>query len=238
MKYQELLDLGNASNEPAYRKMLVSLAGEMEFDRVTASVLMFDGSGKRVYLKKVDNMPADFWPARKSPLLKLNCTATKLIRQRALPFASCQKMYLDDGAIDFWHHLAKFQCNCGINVPFPTVNCVEFGFSVDREKDLPTDQEALARLMADAYLLGTYAKSAAERLFKAPALKMDDIPELTPREIEVLRWSMAGKSAWETGRILNVSEHTVNFHIKNSVRKLAATNKREAVVKGMSLGIL
>jgi hypothetical protein len=40
MKYQELLDLGNASNEPAYRKMLVSLAGEMEFDRVTASVLM------------------------------------------------------------------------------------------------------------------------------------------------------------------------------------------------------
>jgi DNA-binding CsgD family transcriptional regulator len=49
---------------------------------------------------------------------------------------------------------------------------------------------------------------------------------------------MAGKSAWETGRILSVSENTVNFHVKNCVRKLAATNKREAVVKGMALGIL
>lgn len=238
MKYQDLLDLGNVGDEAGYRKMLESLTGELEFDRVSASVQMFDGSGKRVFVKQIDNMPTEFWPPPEDSQVTLNCTATKLYETRTLPFTSNQKMYVEDGAIDFWDYLAKFQCNCGINVPFPTINCVKFAFGVDRVKDLPTDQEALARLMADAHQIGSYAKCAAERLFKPSGLKVDQVPELTPREIEILRWSMAGKTSWETGRILSISENTVNFHIKNCVRKLSTTNKREAVVRGMTLGIL
>lgn len=238
MKYQDLLDLANASDEASFRKMLFSLTGELEFDRVTADVLTFDVSGKRVSIKRVDNMPVEFWPPPKDSQVVLNCTATKLNRVRTLPFVCNQQMYLDDGAIDFWDYLAKFQCNCGINVPFTTVNCTEFGFSVDRVKDLPTDQEQLARLMADVHQLAIHAKSAAERLLKPKSLQPDVVPSLTPREVEILRWSMAGKTSWETGRILSVSENTVNFHIKNCVRKLAAANKREAIVKGMLLGLL
>ncbi len=45
-------------------------------------------------------------------------------------------------------------------------------------------------------------------------------PGLTERERMVLSWVAAGKSSWEIGRILSISEHTVNSHIERAVAKL------------------
>ncbi|WP_247404934.1 MULTISPECIES: helix-turn-helix transcriptional regulator [unclassified Bradyrhizobium] len=43
---------------------------------------------------------------------------------------------------------------------------------------------------------------------------------LSKREKDCLRWVEEGKSSWEIGVILRVSENTVNFHLKNAMRKL------------------
>lgn len=61
---------------------------------------------------------------------------------------------------------------------------------------------------------------------------------LTGREIECLEWSMAGKSSWETGRILGCTERTVNFHIGNAMRKFGVNNRRCAVVKALMLNLI
>jgi LuxR family quorum-sensing system transcriptional regulator SolR len=61
---------------------------------------------------------------------------------------------------------------------------------------------------------------------------------LTARESEVLRWSAAGKTANEIGRILGISERTVTFHISGSLIKLDVTNKTQAVAKATLLGML
>lgn len=61
---------------------------------------------------------------------------------------------------------------------------------------------------------------------------------LTSRETEVLRWSAVGKTSGEVSIILAISEHTVNFHIKNAVAKLHAANKTAAVVRAALLGML
>ncbi|CAN7558022.1 autoinducer binding domain-containing protein [Trinickia sp. LjRoot230] len=62
--------------------------------------------------------------------------------------------------------------------------------------------------------------------------------ELTPRECEVLCWTGEGKTANEIGQILNISERTVNFHVNNVLLKLNATNKVQAVVKAMAMGLI
>ena len=54
--------------------------------------------------------------------------------------------------------------------------------------------------------------------------------ELSRREREVLRWTAEGKSSWDIGMILNISDNTVNFHIKNAMRKLGTTSRTVAVV--------
>lgn len=61
---------------------------------------------------------------------------------------------------------------------------------------------------------------------------------LTARELECLKWSMAGKSSWETGRILGCAERTVNFHIGNAMRKFGVNNRRCAVVKALMLDLI
>ncbi len=52
---------------------------------------------------------------------------------------------------------------------------------------------------------------------------------LTHREREVLAWASGGKTAWEIGRILNISHRTVEWHFGQACRKLGATNRSQAV---------
>lgn len=71
-----------------------------------------------------------------------------------------------------------------------------------------------------------------------PKLVPESQVSMTAREKEVLRWSAEGKTAYEIGLILSVSERTVNFHINNVVAKLGASNKTQAAVKAAILGLL
>jgi len=61
---------------------------------------------------------------------------------------------------------------------------------------------------------------------------------LTDRELECLRWAAGGKSAWETGMILDISERTVIFHLANAQKKLMATNKIQAVARAVLYNLL
>lgn len=65
-----------------------------------------------------------------------------------------------------------------------------------------------------------------------------EIPGLTDREVEVMKWSADGKSAQDIADILDISKNTVNFHIKNTVHKLGVPNKTVAVVRAVTLGLL
>jgi DNA-binding CsgD family transcriptional regulator len=71
-------------------------------------------------------------------------------------------------------------------------------------------------------------------------LALDDrlIPDLTSRECECLQWVMQSKSSWEISRILNISENTVNYHIKNAFRKLKTNSRIAAVVKALRFGLI
>jgi DNA-binding CsgD family transcriptional regulator len=58
------------------------------------------------------------------------------------------------------------------------------------------------------------------------------------REKSCLSWTALGKSSWEIGQILSISENTVVFHIKNAMRKLGVSNRTLAAVKAVRLGII
>ncbi|KRQ89860.1 autoinducer binding domain-containing protein [Bradyrhizobium valentinum] len=61
---------------------------------------------------------------------------------------------------------------------------------------------------------------------------------LSKREKDCLRWVAEGKSSWEIGKILKVSDNTVNFHIRNVMRKLGTTNRTQAIVKAIRLNLI
>jgi LuxR family quorum sensing-dependent transcriptional regulator len=59
---------------------------------------------------------------------------------------------------------------------------------------------------------------------------------LTRREREVLRWTAAGKTAWEISQILGIAESTVIAHIKAAAAKLDAPNRTATVVAALRRG--
>lgn len=57
----------------------------------------------------------------------------------------------------------------------------------------------------------------------------DQLAPVSARQQEVLKWLIEGKSNWEIGQILSISERTVKFHIQNLMHKLEATNRSHLV---------
>jgi DNA-binding CsgD family transcriptional regulator len=62
--------------------------------------------------------------------------------------------------------------------------------------------------------------------------------ELTAKELECLRWCREGKTNWEIGEIMLVSEKTVEFHLSNIFRKLGVSNRMTAVVMAIQRGLI
>jgi DNA-binding CsgD family transcriptional regulator len=58
--------------------------------------------------------------------------------------------------------------------------------------------------------------------------------QLGPRESEVLKWLIEGKSNWEISMILHISVNTVKFHLKNLMHKFNAMNRYQLVANAMS----
>jgi LuxR family transcriptional regulator, quorum-sensing system regulator BjaR1 len=55
-------------------------------------------------------------------------------------------------------------------------------------------------------------------------------------EAEVLSWAARGKTAWETSRILGVSERNVRWHLEEAQRKLSTKNKTATVATALVNG--
>jgi two-component system, NarL family, response regulator len=66
-------------------------------------------------------------------------------------------------------------------------------------------------------------------------LSQDD---LSAREREVLQQMFEGRSNKEIGVALDISEHTVNAHVRNIMGKLGASRRTEAIATALKRGIL
>lgn len=86
-------------------------------------------------------------------------------------------------------------------------------------------------------IMATQFKNCYSRLFE-PTTPPGQRYHLTAREREVLSWCFRGKSSWSIGEILGISEDSVNFHIKNAMRKLDCSSRLMCVLKAIRLGLI
>ncbi len=67
---------------------------------------------------------------------------------------------------------------------------------------------------------------------------VNPVQTLTPREIEVLQMLGSGLGNKAIAKRLNISEHTVKFHLSSIFQKLGVSTRTEAVTVGVRLGLI
>ena len=81
------------------------------------------------------------------------------------------------------------------------------------------------------------ARGAMDRMQELNKLS-SQVPELTKREIEIVRHLDSGKPITSIGATLHISHNTMKTHLKNIYRKLAVEGRNQAVEKAKSLGLI
>jgi LuxR family quorum sensing-dependent transcriptional regulator len=125
------------------------------------------------------------------------------------------------------HEAAEFGLKQGLCVPLHDL----FGFQsvvtmAGLEVDLTPESRRIVHL-ASVYAYAAADRTAGRKRTHAP------LSELTDRECEVLRWTAAGKTAWDIGQILGICEFTVKDHLRNVRRKFGTATTVQSVVEAL-----
>jgi DNA-binding NarL/FixJ family response regulator len=90
------------------------------------------------------------------------------------------------------------------------------------------DDLALAVRQAFSHSVYLAGRPAVTPVAATQTVTHDDEPDLTRRELEILRLVADGHSNAQLARMLWVTEQTVKFHLSNIYRKLDVANRTEA----------
>ncbi|WIT13596.1 LuxR C-terminal-related transcriptional regulator [Paucibacter sediminis] len=238
MRQQDYFDVSQSVDIQALEANLVAFANHMDFGLVSAVLMHGDLQSPDVRVRSVSNTPQAFMEISTSLDEARGDPVMQRLMSRSIPFIYDQRLYADSGAGELWEVQAPFGYCTGIAVGLHLPDNQHFMLGVDRPKRLPRSEKQLTRMLADVQLLAVHAQDAARRLLGPAVIEAPKLPALTPRELECLKWTMEGKSAWAVGQILAISSSAVNFHIQNAMRKLEVSSKHSAVLKCVSLGIL
>jgi DNA-binding CsgD family transcriptional regulator len=215
---------------------VVGFTKRLGFETVAAGAVIDHFRGEPEFIS-VDNTPTAYLDSfenlengRKDPVMQ-HC------KRASVPIIWDQGTYTSVGQGEKWESQARFGYRTGIALALHLPEGKHFYIGVDRDQALPASSAEVTRMVADLQLFAVHAQDVALRLLVPPS-PQPDLPNLTPRELESLRWTMEGKTAWEVGNILGISERTAVLHVNNATHKLGCINKHQAVLKALRLGLI
>ena len=219
-----------------FRGEVVSFSKRLGFDTVAATLVIDHMLADPEFIS-VDNTPQEFKDTvnnlengRRDPVMQ-HC------KRQSVPIIWGQQTYVKSGQGDMWEEQARFGLQNGICLALHMPEGRHFILGVERDQPMPMAPTELTRIVADLQLFAVHAQDAALRIFTPTSLD-PAAPSLTPRELETLRWTMEGKTAWEVGNILGITERTAALHVNNATHKLGCVNKHQAVLKALRLGLI
>lgn len=186
----------------------------------------------------IDNAPEAYRPTFEDNNYNHRDPVMRHCKHFATPIIWDQRTYIDSGTMDKWERQAPFGYRAGIAMALHLPDGKHFMIGVDRDQEIPRHRPERQRMALDLCAFGAFAQEAAVRLFLPPTTARQVFARLSARELEALKWAAEGKTAWEVGRILGISEQTVVRHVNSATQKLACVNKVQAVARALRLGLI
>jgi len=223
-------------NRDEFRGEIVAFTRRLGFETFSAMVVIDHLLGEAEFIT-IDNTPRDYKESFQNPKNGRRDPVMQHCKRQSVPIIWDQTTYVSRGLGDKWEEQARFGISNGVALALHMPEGRHFFIGVERDQPVPTDPGELTRVVADLQLFAVHAQDAALRIL-LPSPADPTVPSLTPRELEAMRWTMEGKTAWEVGDVLGISERTAVLHVNNATHKLGCVNKHQAVLKALRLGLL
>ncbi|MBV9890063.1 MAG: LuxR family transcriptional regulator, partial [Rhizobacter sp.] len=196
--------MADSADMQTLESRLVRFANELGFG-IIAGALILEGGPGRSSSFPFGNIPEPYRAVFEDNNRNRRDPVMQRLKRLSAPFVYDQSMYVNEDAGDIWEVQALFGFKTGIAMALHLPGGKHFLMGVDRDDPLPGDEGQLTRMMADLQLLAVHAQETTIRLLMPESVEMQYLPRLTERELEILKWTAEGKSAWAVGQILNIS---------------------------------
>ena len=227
--------LGSRTREEL-QQQIVGFTRKLGFETVSATVVIDHLLGEAEFIT-VDNTPGAYKESfanrenwRRDPVMQ-HC------KRNSMPIIWSQKTYAEQGLGEKWEEQARFGYRHGIAMALHMPEGRHFFLGVDRDQPVPADPVSMTQARGRSPALRG-ARTGRRPADPDAGDECAGAPSLTPRELETLRWTMEGKTAWEVGSLLGISERTAALHVNNATHKLGCVNKHQAVLKALRLGLI
>lgn len=233
----QLVRLVESKDETNWHNALVDVASSLGFDSVMCAAVPSKHAG--VESSFVHSNYSLEWRSHylSAKLYEVDPTVTHC-RRSVLPLVWEPETFIQHRQIELYEEASGFGIRAGVTFPMHGSNG-EAGLISFATDALPGGSftDRLVHYMADLALVRDYAFESALPFIHGRA-SAEPVPHMTKRELEVLKWIMAGKSSWEISRITSCAEATVNFHISNIRQKFGVNTRQQAIVKAIALGMI
>lgn len=235
MKYDQFTNLLDANTEQDWQKMVFSFANDLGFDQTLYAVLKSkDEPIENAFLRS--NYSKEWRTTYDNTNLGyVDPTVTHCMKS-TIPLLWTPECFARPDQKNMYEEATSYGLRSGIIFPIHGPNG-EFGMMsfVSEQLSNPATRKDLMQFLPTLSIIRDYVFESSKKFITTPEeVKIT----LTPRENEVMKWTVAGKSSWEISMILNCSESTVNFHLSNIRQKFNVNTKQQAIIKGLKLGII
>jgi LuxR family quorum sensing-dependent transcriptional regulator len=229
-----LKTIDGAHNPMDVCRKLRPLLDRLGIAHFMAGTIPYPGASKT---QQLSNVLVDFWPGEwtaryfsknyimQDPAIRQLTTSTGEFSWSELD-PLCRS---DLTARRIMAEAAEFRLRQGITIPLLTIEGDIAGFSFAGERlEMSPEDRGMLRLVA------TYAFGRLLVIRETPGTGVS----LAPREKEALQWASEGKSEWEIGMIMGISEHGAEKHLRSARAKLGVSSRVHAVAQGIRLGLI
>jgi DNA-binding NarL/FixJ family response regulator len=140
-----------------------------------------------------------------------------------------------------WNRSAFLQLNRNSKTPIIICDSYEEPFATDSLFRQQVSGILLTEQSAEQLIAGLKAAASGLKFLQPLKKRVNDtapFETLTPRELEILRLIADGEGNKSIANLLNISQHTVKFHISSIFEKLNVSSRTEAIKVGISRGLI
>lgn len=165
--------------------------------------------------------------------LLVQCPVTPMMLDTMLPRALTLESLERDGnvPVSVTRLMRRFGLLTTLVMPLHTLDGTRFLLRLDGERP-PLRQSEINEFA----VIALHAFEVFDRIRRTERVVVSR--PLSMRELEVVRWTAQGKTSVEIARILSLSDHTINAHLTNAIKKLDCVNRTQLVAKAIRLGLI